>query len=139
MIVECPHCYRSVLPKEDNSCPSCRGNISEQSKTDPTKRRVTIRSRQKLPKICIHCGDSAVRDKAWIKKEETEASVAGKWLLGPLLSKFLFRKLRVIAIYLPICDRHCGEKIKAVHENFGSYQASFIVSKQFKDAMKNQE
>jgi hypothetical protein len=54
MMLDCPHCFRTVVPLASGQCPACRQNTKEPGKFAD---RVVLEVGEKspLPDLCCHC------------------------------------------------------------------------------------
>ncbi len=57
----CPHCYGRVIPRRDNSCPSCGKGLDDLTGVDPTRALLTLHEGEALPPLCFNCGTTTQR------------------------------------------------------------------------------
>src|ERR1041384_774155 len=55
-LLECPHCYATVLPKASGECPSCRGDTRNTVGADLSRCSVFLDACERLPDVCLSCG-----------------------------------------------------------------------------------
>ncbi|MDP4178900.1 MAG: hypothetical protein Q8900_11235 [Bacillota bacterium] len=142
MMVECPHCYLSVLPNSDNTCPSCGKNINDVTGTDLSNKIVEIKIGEELPFICCKCGQRA--DENVIVKETMSSS---KFPVFLRIIFLFFRPLYLLVqdnnskniklqLKMPIC-KMCKEvhEIKPSYVDFQNNKISFIVNSNFREEL----
>jgi hypothetical protein len=61
MIIECPHCYRTVLPHNDGECPACHKNTEDLRRVDLTKTLLWVDSTTAFPDRCCSCCERTSR------------------------------------------------------------------------------
>jgi hypothetical protein len=107
----CNHCYRSVMFKQDGSCPACGKHQDQGAPVSPDKTLVIIRVDQPLPSCCLLCGSATERRRRmvfWYDVAEIDS------LLSKVLSRIPGNHLRKAhRASLPICEA-CEEESKGV-------------------------
>ena len=53
MILECPHCYRTVSPMRGIECPACHNNVQEPP--DHSLTVIEVGQKSQLPEMCAMC------------------------------------------------------------------------------------
>ena len=144
MFVECPHCYTSVLPLENNICPACRKDMSDTRSTDPRLASLLVHESSSLPPYCFSC-NSPTKRYAMIKEEVTIGgdSPMAKFIvvLIAIISLRLWitrwnieGKKSTVVVHIPQCEQ-CARsgKPKPDHVDFEEQSMTFIVHKGFRD------
>lgn len=115
MIIECPHCFTSVVPAGSGECPACRSNVNDTEGLDRTKTSLSVRCGSTLPEVCCGCGaatDRLVRVRSAIPKQGGESTwlIAIASLFGGLLGAMVQssvdpnqRSGDVLVVDLPQC------------------------------------
>lgn len=150
MMLDCPHCYRRVLPLTNGECPICHRDTSETRGTDNSKTRVCLTEKSVLPDVCASCGGYATRRVAVKARGLNTGSndLAGSGntvripgLIGLLLGIFFKRDGTVgkasMQILLPQCDQCYGvQKMEPDLVDFERYESWFVVHRNFAAALK---
>ncbi len=55
MIIECPHCHRTVIPRNYGECPACHKNAEDSRNADVTSTLLFITEATKFPDACCTC------------------------------------------------------------------------------------
>jgi len=147
---ECPHCFRSVIPRADNTCPSCQGDFDEAS-AYPERCAYTVRRNQRLPGICMLCATPTNRSGTFRRGRRGEGSgltasdrdalgcigglLAPVWLswLPHLLARPDYASSEQVEVRVPLC-RQCAdsEEIKPLSASFETCSMRFAVHREFR-------
>lgn len=55
MMLDCPHCFRTVVPLPSGQCPACRANTKEPGKYAGERIVLEVGEKSTLPEVCCHC------------------------------------------------------------------------------------
>jgi hypothetical protein len=61
MATECPHCFRTVIPLKDGTCPACRQNAKQPPAFPQGLEALWIGEKVKLPDVRCTCGEPCQR------------------------------------------------------------------------------
>lgn len=152
-VQECPFCYRRVSPREDDTCPCCKKDISKAPPENRERTLLTLQSVGTMPSVCFCCGETSTKMLAYVNPDEkisapnlgevaAEAVLHYIPLIGGLLSLLHLAGKRDknprISLKLPICDK-CGfakKQIQIEHHDFAERKLSVIVHKKFANAVR---
>ena len=142
-IIECPHCFARVVPKSDNTCPSCRKNIKDMTNADTDLTTVTLGPSATMPELCIICGQQTNRTYKYTMEipggqDSKLISTLLSLLRGRLLSGLIKKQIQSIGIKLPVCNncKHYQANIKPIHFNKDTDTMTFVVHKAFKKGIE---
>jgi hypothetical protein len=134
-LLECPHCYATVMPKASGECPACRGDTRNSAGANPDLCSVMLAERERLPDACMLCGKDTQR-RVRIKRNQLPE---GTPLLvrvfvavcSPIYLFFLRRSIRrSVELRVPLCET-CGTGTPSP-KTIGSYQMEWIVHRDFR-------
>jgi len=161
MAIECPHCYRTVIPLAAGTCPACRRDTRDRSGVDPDRVTHVIGEKANLPEICCQCGhltrrvvrvasDMATSDPVRPSARNTEEDDRiGGFVLRLLFGRIwglLFGWLVAAAagstggsgrsLNVTVRVRQCAEcarrsKVEPLHVDFDYCRMRFIVHRRF--------
>lgn len=57
MIIECPHCYRTISPMRGAECPACHRDVNQPPLGADQWTVVVVDANTKMPKSCCLCGE----------------------------------------------------------------------------------
>ena len=57
MATECPHCYRTVIPRTSGECPNCRRNTKDRTDVDSERVTLIVGEKSQLPEVCCRCAE----------------------------------------------------------------------------------
>jgi hypothetical protein len=142
---ECPHCYNTVLPKEDGTCPSCGRKFSDIKNINTSLTSLNIKEGQKLPSICFLCGIQSdaqiIINKKIVRGGEHWFVKLAILFMRPYLfvTKMIQGEKREVYLKLPICNtcKVKNEKIEPQYVDFNESFMTFVVHKRFKEALLN--
>jgi hypothetical protein len=132
----CPHCFNIVLPKEDNSCPSCLRNINDLTDSNPLLTTYVIGEKTILPEICCICTTPTKRKKKYSERcdpkvwHPNDLSLYENTRVG-LVKKDLAPTVKII---MPLCNK-CEKKYNNLlrYVDYEQREMTFIISKVFRD------
>jgi hypothetical protein len=141
MLTECPHCFTSVLPKADGTCPACLANAGETSGVDANMTKVTLPSgAANLPPVCVCCGTNTKLAIAFDRTAPNpQFTPSGFSIFG--LVRFLDRvsgkTVQQVALRIPQCEEcaSAGKKPRIHHLDFENALATVIVHRSFRQAL----
>jgi hypothetical protein len=55
MMLDCPHCFRTVVPLPSGQCPACRRNTKEPGQHAAERTVLEVGEKSTLPEVCCHC------------------------------------------------------------------------------------
>ena len=150
-LVDCPHCYTSVVPNDEGICPACRKNVHETSGTDLSRASISISMRDVLPDVCYHCGCPTEQSIYVIGKRSSDDDAPSPLVaLLTTVASFVLLPFTIIwnrtsetaevSLHLPQCEACAASAGKPNPEfvNFQQDSMTFIVDKQFKQALQEQ-
>jgi len=143
MFVECPHCYKSVLPTKDNLCPACRRSFSDPRDINPNLASLIVSEERSLPPFCFSCNSKTERR----VKVQDSIEIGGnpRWqnvltfILGLFLHLFIIQrqsgKKHSVLVFIPQCETCAKSKGKPTpeHVDFENRTMTFIVHRGFKE------
>lgn len=144
MIIECPHCFTKVIPKIDDSCPSCRKNVNIRSSNSINYQLLNVSERNRFPDICFKCGMRTTVRRTF-RNSKTNWMTDFERVFYAFLSYLIFRNVLLVSksgttyktrIDIPICNE-CYSKNKNIDPEYFNPeegQISYIVHKKFKDS-----
>ena len=138
LIVECPHCYTRVLPKENNICPACRMDMSDTRDVDPQVAALVVRETDHLPPYCYSCNSYTERyvkitgDKGTLLDQSLGAVVS---LLIP--TRKIEQDTSNVFVRLPQCEA-CAEQEEPapLHVDYDTQSMVFVVNIGFKERVQ---
>ncbi len=149
MMLDCPHCYRKVLPRTTGECPICHKDTNETRGTDPSKTRICLTEKSVLPDVCVSCGAFANRRVTVTARGlNTGANDVGgskgasriPGLIGLIISLCTSQGRpgkAAMKILLPQCDQCNGVlKLEPDLVDFERYESWFIVHRNFAQSLK---
>ncbi len=146
MVINCPHCYTRVVPKDDGGCPACQKDTRDTAGVDTSRVPIRVWQGDVLPPICCHCGRQTSRTVSVYRKTSlpgepsTLAGAIVLWLLSWWFGLWLLLRgmagTTVVRVALPQCDT-CGASgtPNPRHVDFANARMTFIVHKNLSDAM----
>lgn len=150
MILECPHCFTTVMPNAAGECPSCRNDVRRAANSDSAKTSLTVGHLVSLPAICCDCGREtmrtvSIRRKISHRREYAPepnvfvigliAGLAGL-IVGLLRGGFSTRIGDTVIVRMPQCDRCRSNGSPApTHVNAEELQMTFIVHRDLKQSV----
>lgn len=61
MLLECPHCYRTVVTLPDDHCPTCHRDTNDLTGTDPDRTLLYVSDTTDFPNACCLCNERTDR------------------------------------------------------------------------------
>jgi len=142
MLIECPHCYKKVLPMQDGTCPGCGKNTRDISNANLNMTLLEIKQGTPLPRICCFCGENAEGTILVKRSKSTGGESLFIRILVFVFSPFLYlfgngfeRTTSKLKILLPTCAKCSSEYVEPRYIDFDNYTMTFAVHKKFKDAL----
>ncbi len=115
MLIQCPHCYKNILPRGDDSCPSCDGDTNDEKALSNPFRPVVFPIPIPEDPLCILCGSPSTELKVVIEKHRDDDALARN-LFKVIFSVLTFgaggttdreHVQHEVAASVPLCD-HCA-------------------------------
>ena len=138
LIVECPHCYTRVLPKENNICPACRMDMTDTPDVDPQVAALVVRELDNLPPYCYSCNSYTERYVKIVGEKGTLLDQS----LGAVVSLLIpTRKIEEdtsnVFVSLPQCEA-CAEMEEPapLHVDYDTQSMVFVVNIGFKERVQ---
>lgn len=134
--VECPHCYVSVMQRDDGRCLACGNNHFETEGLDPAKTIVSIDNVHKIPACCFLCGTETRRMQRFTWNYKVNPYSLPPWMI-PFVVLFSYlpgsqysttEKLR-----LPVCP-HCVKAARRVRpvSVWSGLECRIVVHREFR-------
>jgi hypothetical protein len=144
MVIECPHCYKKVIPMQDGRCPGCGKNTKDTSNVNLNMTLLEIPQSSPLPQICCLCGENAegtvLIERSNAKGGESLFIRILVFVFSPMLYLFgngFQRTTTKLKIYLPSCSKCSCGTFEPRHVDFENYSMTFAVHKKFKEFYSN--
>ena len=108
-VADCKHCFKTVLPKADNSCPACGGSFDSPPTDKRAGKKVLWLSKGEiLNPICVQCGNHTDENFS-LQQSSLSRSQA---FFGNLLNIRPNLGLAVLGLFRPELAAHGGYRMK---------------------------
>lgn len=114
--VECPHCYVSVMYREDGRCLACGKNHLDTAGVDPDKTIVTVENVSKIPACCFMCGTDTQRMQTFSWNYKVNPFTLPPWMI-PFVILFSYlpgsQYSTTETLRMPVC-KGCAKSARKV-------------------------
>ena len=155
VIVECPHCYQRVLPRDGGLCPSCGKNVHDTRGANLKVTSLRIDEGMSLPPFFCSCGCTTERLVTIKRTRRFGDNVFFRillWISYVLLwiffravaiaiargdSRHRKRTILSVRLHLPMCQTcSAWNKVTPVTVDFDNHRMTFIVDRSFADRIR---
>ncbi len=157
VIVECPHCYQRVLPRDGGLCPSCGKNVHDTRGPNLKVTSLRIDEGMSLPPFCCSCGSPTERLVTIKRTRRLGDNVFVRMLfwISYVLLWILFtgwavliaivvggsphqKRMRMsVRLHLPMCQTcSAWNKVIPVTVDFDNHRMTFLVDRSFADRIR---
>lgn len=147
--LDCPHCFTTVVPMQDGTCPACRKNTTDPGVRRRLRGQLTISPTSRLPAICCDCGQATqrlVKVRQAMSRDDVPGPVVAALtaFISVLMGLFLFfRRIEQssrMQVTIPQCH-HCASKgaPRPTHVDFASARMTFAVHLRLKEAVSAEQ
>lgn len=147
MLENCPHCFASVLPLADGTCPRCQEDTKDKSGVDPALQPVTITKATKFPDACVICGSNATGRRRVTQSVGSDVNALGGVLLtavfgifGRILGQAIAGEERQFteSMRVPVCDE-CKptRNVRVLSTDYEKHQMTILVHERCRRQMSS--
>jgi hypothetical protein len=158
MMLDCPHCFRTVVPMPGGQCPVCREDTRRPGKHSAERVVLEIGEKSVLPEICCHCAGITRRTVKLTGSAQAAAEGGGpahryeddtqaarllvNLAFGSVLTMLASAMVGVLSgdrggnIHVVVRVRQCAEcarqgRVEPVHVDYDYYRMRFAVHRRF--------
>jgi hypothetical protein len=143
---ECVNCHRTVLPKQDGTCPNClaRVDVSAHPHAHDDQTLLTVTEVDRFPDLCCRCARPTARRETVRVAKQLQGDNPIMRLLVLLVSPFTWMATpggvrSRLRIALPLCELcRAQARLEPTDVRFEDYTMQFVVHREFRRRVEAQ-